>query len=625
MNVRYDRLTFLLVCSAVAGLPVTLQGAGQEEQQTATQITATFSIVAADPETGVCGTAVASKYPAVGKVVPYVRAGVGAFCTQHWHNPAWGEKALDMLQQGKLPEAVLAELLRDDPRRDKRQLAIIDVKGRAANRNPGDADPSGVYWGSMAGRYYACQGNTLTGREVIVAMARAYEETQGSLADRLMAALVAGDRAGGDHRGRLAAGIRVARPGVEGCWLDLQVEKSDNAVEELARKYAEASRALAVPAAKTTLHLAVPLPKRLTSKSDDAWHLVEIDKPDVKILAQMVPAIAADGTAVRRAGRLIADVPPRVGADGPRRFRLEPAKGAGAGSFHFEDVDERSLKLSDGRDPVLVYNHGLITCDKVPENDHRRSRACYIHPLWGLSGETLTDDFPRDHYHHHGVFWTWPHVGIDGKEYDLWAGPNIKDRFVRWICREVGPVAAVLAVENGWFVGDKKVMIERVWMRVHKVSENARSLDLEFTWIPTDRPVTLWGAGGKSYGGLTVRFAVADEKQSMITVPSGRAKDDLYETPLPWVDFAYPFDGAPAPSGAAIFVDPQHPDYPPTWLTRHYGAQCVGWPGVKPQTFAPGKPIRLGYRLWIHGSTVALDDLKRAYDGYTTASRVTWE
>ena len=201
-------------------------------------VTGTFSIVAVDPESGVCGAAVASKYPAVGTVVPYVRAGVGAFCTQHWHEPKWGERALDLLAKGKLPEEVLGELLRDDKNRDKRQLAIIDMQGRAANRNPANADPSGIYWGAMSGRYYACQGNTLTGRDVIVAMARAYEETKGTLADRLMASLVAGDRAGGDHRGRLAAGIRVAKRGVPGCWLELQVDKSDDAVAELAKKYA---------------------------------------------------------------------------------------------------------------------------------------------------------------------------------------------------------------------------------------------------------------------------------------------------------------------------------------------------------------------------------------------------
>ncbi len=202
------------------------------------QISGTFSIVAVDPNAGVCGAAVASKYPAVGKVVPYVRAGVGAFCTQHWHNPQWGEAALDLLAKGYLPEQVLSELLRNDTQPDKRQLAIIDMSGRAANRNPAKADPSGIWWGAVSGKYYACQGNTLVGREVIFAMATAYEETQGSLADRLMAALIAGDRAGGDHRGRLAAGIRVAKRGIDGYWLELYVDESQDAVIDLAKKYA---------------------------------------------------------------------------------------------------------------------------------------------------------------------------------------------------------------------------------------------------------------------------------------------------------------------------------------------------------------------------------------------------
>lgn len=240
-------LSLVLVASGLActGEPsqVAIRHTGSAESQrphetALAEVSGTFSIVAVDPNGGVCGAAVASKYPAVGKVVPYVRAGVGAFCTQHWHQPAWGRTALDLLAEGHLPEQVLAELLRDDPQRDKRQLAIIDMSGRAANRNPANADPSGIWWGAAAGRYYACQGNTLVGPEVVFAMARAYEQTPGSLADRLMAALVAGDRAGGDHRGRLAAGIRVARQGVEGCWLELYVDESDDAVTELAQKYA---------------------------------------------------------------------------------------------------------------------------------------------------------------------------------------------------------------------------------------------------------------------------------------------------------------------------------------------------------------------------------------------------
>lgn len=201
------------------------------------KLAATFSIVAIDPESGACGAAVASKYPAVGKAVPFARAGVGAFCTQHYLVSEWGPQALDLLEAGQPPEAVLTQLLASDARPEQRQLAIIDMRGRTAVHNPTAAPESSRYWAAMTGRNYSVQGNTLAGRRVITAMAAAFEETRGSLADRLMAALVAGDRAGGDHRGRLAAGIRVAKTGVKGDWLALDVDKSDDAVEELLKAY----------------------------------------------------------------------------------------------------------------------------------------------------------------------------------------------------------------------------------------------------------------------------------------------------------------------------------------------------------------------------------------------------
>lgn len=228
----------LLVCLGLAAW-LTRAVSATDPDAAQPEITATFSIVAVDPENRICGAAVASKYPAVGRVVPYVRADVGAFCTQHHHVPKWGEPALDLLAAGKRPEAVIFELLKDDQHPDQRQLAIIDMRGRAAVHNPTAAPAASLYWGAQTGRYYSCQGNTLTGRAVVAAMATAYEETEGSLADRLMAALIAADCAGGDHRGRLAAGIRVAKTGVEGDWLSLHVDKSDDAVLELAKKYAE--------------------------------------------------------------------------------------------------------------------------------------------------------------------------------------------------------------------------------------------------------------------------------------------------------------------------------------------------------------------------------------------------
>lgn len=209
----------------------------------AQEVSRTFSIVAIDPATGQCGAAVASKYPAVGRVVPYVRADVGAFCTQHHHVPAWGEPALDSLASGKTPSDVLADLLRSDKQPEQRQLAIIDMQGRTANHNPTQAGDGSRWWGAMAGRNFCCQGNTLAGREVVVKMAEAFEATEGSLADKLMASLVAGDVAGGDHRGRLAAGIRVAKKGIDGYWFELYEDKSDDAVADLLKKYAATDHA----------------------------------------------------------------------------------------------------------------------------------------------------------------------------------------------------------------------------------------------------------------------------------------------------------------------------------------------------------------------------------------------
>lgn len=218
----------------------------------ASRISATFSIVAVDPEAGVVGAAVASRYPAVGRVVPFVRAGAGGICTQHNHVPAWGGPALDALARGTPPDRVLADLLRDDPDRELRQLAIIDMQGRAAVHNPTTAPARSRYWAAMTGRFYCCQGNTLAGRAVVTEMARGYEDAPGSVADRLIAALVAGEDAGGDHRGKLAAGIVVATRGVDGIWLELHVDDSDDAVHELSRKYAaldHAAKATAAPPA----------------------------------------------------------------------------------------------------------------------------------------------------------------------------------------------------------------------------------------------------------------------------------------------------------------------------------------------------------------------------------------
>jgi hypothetical protein len=167
-------------------------------------------------------------------------------------------------------------------------------------------------------------------------------------------------------------------------------------------------------------------------------------------------------------------------------------------------------------------------------------------------------------------------------------------------------------------------MTERVWLRVFRSTDAGRAIDVTLTLIPTDKPVTLQGAAGKSYGGLTMRFAPRPRNDTVITVPSGRTDQDLPDTQLAWADLSGTFAEAAGRSGAALMVDPRHPNFPPAWLTRHYGALCVGWPGVAPRTFPPGRPIQLNYRMWIH-KDVAEDALREAYANYGAATEVTWE
>ncbi len=385
---------------------------------------------------------------------------------------------------------------------------------------------------------------------------------------------------------------------------------------------ADEANVLVAPGKSLPLRVAVDLPPCFSVEAA-ALQLVEGDGETAAVPVQLVPQVSADGTVAKDRGRLVAVIPPKAGTDGERKFELQCTDAAASSPFELATVDDRSLKITDDDKPVLAYNYGTIVGEDVPETDHRRERGCYIHPIWGLDGEVLTDDFPRDHFHHHGIFWAWPHVGVGDKQYDTWMYRNIKQRFVRWLHQQAGPVAAVLGVENGWFVGEQQVMTERIWVRVYQCGDGERSIDIDMFFVPNEK-IALQGAGGKSYGGLTARFAVRDRGGVTITVPDGPTSGDLKETPLAWADLTAGFENAPDRSGGAVFVHPAHPDYPPTWLTRHYGPLCVGWPGIKTRTFEPDKPFRLPYRLWLHRGVGDYEALKARYDAYTASTKVAW-
>lgn len=172
----------------------------------------TFSIVAADleadpPEWGV---AVASKFLAAGAVVPWARAGVGALATQALANISYGPEGLDLLEQDLAATGVVRRLTAEDDGRADRQLGVVDASGQAATYT---GDGCFEWAGGRSGAGYCCQGNILTGGDVVDRMSQAFEAAQGELAVRLLAALAAGDEAGGDRRGRQSAALLVVREG----------------------------------------------------------------------------------------------------------------------------------------------------------------------------------------------------------------------------------------------------------------------------------------------------------------------------------------------------------------------------------------------------------------------------
>ena len=195
----------------------------------------TFSIVACDLDEQAWGVAVASKFPAVGAVVPWAQAQAGAVATQSYANTSFGPRGLELMASGLSANGTLAKLLEDDEERELRQVGLVDAAGQSATFTGYKC----FDWaGGLTGPGYAIQGNILKGEHVIGTMERAFMHTNGDLPARLYAALYAGDRAGGDKRGRQSASIYVVKPGGSyggyiDRWIDYRVDDHEDPVARL--------------------------------------------------------------------------------------------------------------------------------------------------------------------------------------------------------------------------------------------------------------------------------------------------------------------------------------------------------------------------------------------------------
>ncbi len=281
-----------------------------------------------------------------------------------------------------------------------------------------------------------------------------------------------------------------------------------------------------------------------------------------------------------------------------------------------EDKDQGTLTVLERSSKVLTY----CFADQLKEGIHpKQIRSCYIHPLYSLDGQVLTDDFIEDHPHHHGVFWTWPVVRTRGQTTQTWHPANLRQYFVRWLDRNTESDPAVISVENAWKLDGKEVVaLEKVTLQIHPAADKSRVIDIELRIQAVGGPLELQGAqdAGKGYGGFSFRGAPLFTGVS-VTSDKGLLEEDINNKEFLWTDLST------EQIGVAIFVAPDHPDFPSLWITRNSYAGFLNpsWPGLDAVVLEPDKPVTLRYRIYIHAGDAESGNVSKAYQDYILSFR----
>ena len=334
----------------------------------------------------------------------------------------------------------------------------------------------------------------------------------------------------------------------------------------------------------------------------------------------LLAALAATLGAMALAGGCAAPAPGRPAANASSSAGAatqDPAPPPDPASpFAFaEDAAAGTLTLTEAGRPVLTYRHGDQLAAGVAAD---RTRSSYVHPILGLDGEVLTEDFPKDHPHHRGLSLMWPRMQVRGQRVELWHIKGIRSLFREWLERSATPEHALLRVGNDWRLTDGTVVAtETLTLRVHRATAQARVIDVEYH-IQAREPVVVQGQVGKGYGGLNLRFAPRED--TVITTDRGPQPKDGDRVHHAWADLSARFGGREQVSGIAILARDDHPAFPPPWTLRPYGDLNVAWPGLQPFTIEPEQPLTLGYRLWVHRGDAAQAGVAAAAAAYARST-----
>ncbi|HID77646.1 MAG TPA: hypothetical protein EYP56_16830 [Planctomycetaceae bacterium] len=375
-------------------------------------------------------------------------------------------------------------------------------------------------------------------------------------------------------------------------------------------------------AARVGSPVAVETPGPLFSGRDatTGWRLEELVETGdgASVPVQFEPAGAGES-----GGRLWWLMP--SGRAGTRRFRLVP-DGASRTVEARYDHQRQCVELREGDRPVLRYNHGVVP---VPPGTRAHfapgesyARGDYIHPVYGPDGEPLTDDFPQDHPHHRGLWWSWPVTRWKDQVADIWAVVGVWARPAGTPHLESGPVYAEVAARNVWKFGKSEVPIvrEQVWIRAFAQGDAGRFIDVKIQLTALVDGVAIGGRPGHGYGGFALRAASCDQRQ--ITVHT----DPPDATPRrSWLDYSGRFPGGRGLAGLAIFEHVRNPDYPsPLHEYGHCNCVMPAYPDKREVPLSKDKPLVLRYRVWVHRGGPEAARLADVWTAWAEPPQVRW-
>lgn len=278
---------------------------------------------------------------------------------------------------------------------------------------------------------------------------------------------------------------------------------------------------------------------------------------------------------------------------------------------------EEGLAVTEEGKQVLFYQQ------KAKSLDGKFERANYVHPLYGLHGEVLSEDFPEDHYHHRGIFWAWHQILLEGKSVaDAWDCNNVSWE-VKKAKAKVTDTAAKIRTKTLWrsqldstISKTTALFKEKTTITIYPSEGNYRVIDFQIRLFPLKAGLAIGGStDSKGYGGFSPRIKLPDDIRFVSQKGEVKAQTNGLEAG-PWMDMLGTFDGE-NPTGVAIITHPKYPSAQQLWILRDKRSmQNAAYPGNQAVSLAKGKPLELRYRMVLHEQDVEEGLIGKLYEDF---------